>query len=104
LQKRAGTICASTGCDVEASALATIAYSRTFREAAIARPRTVFFRGTAIFTIEPHCRRRLPLSQDHLLEIGIHAGDMILADSKHIERFNWQTDAPHELYQELGWA
>lgn len=36
-----GTICARTGCDVEASARATIAYSRAFLRANIHRPRAV---------------------------------------------------------------
>jgi hypothetical protein len=37
---------------VDASALATIRNSRTFRAAAIARPRTVDLRGIAIIPIE----------------------------------------------------
>jgi hypothetical protein len=41
LQNRAGTICARTGCDVDASAFATIAYSRALRVAAIHFPRAV---------------------------------------------------------------
>jgi hypothetical protein len=52
LQNRAGIICASTGCEVEASALATILSSRTFRVALIHNPRTVFFRAIAIMFIE----------------------------------------------------
>jgi hypothetical protein len=54
LQNRAGIICASTGCAVSASARATIAYSRTFRRAAITRPRTVDLLEIAISSIESH--------------------------------------------------
>jgi hypothetical protein len=54
LQKRLGTICASTGCPVVASALATILYSRIFRPAVLSRPRRVDLRGMAIDSIETY--------------------------------------------------
>jgi hypothetical protein len=60
LQNRAGTICASTGCPVFSSALATILSSRAFRVALIHSPRTVFFRAIAIFSIESHRSPKLP--------------------------------------------
>ena len=63
LQKRMGIICTSTGCDVEASARATIAYSRTFRLAAISRPRTVSLRGIPTSNIESQSPAGCPGSQ-----------------------------------------
>src|ERR1700684_2946000 len=79
LQKRAGTICAITGCPVDASARPTSASSRTLRIAANLRPRTVALRGVAMFTIQsyfahiqllqrgnPHRTNALSLAAIHL--------------------------------------
>lgn len=58
-----GTICAITGCDVNASARPTIATSRTLRVAAFSRPFTVALRGVATLSIETYSSFKLGIGE-----------------------------------------